>query len=102
MLTHRSGDIIGSILPEDALTEIPVGFTEVGHVCKFLPLAQTYIQMLTGTVHLNLREQYLPYKHLIAEILLDKNSRIRTVINKTEDVGSHSEFRTFQYESLAV
>jgi len=77
-------DIIGSILPEDALTEIPVGFTEVGHV-----------------LHLNLREQYLPYKHLIAEILLDKNSRIRTVINKTEDVGSHSEFRTFQYEVLA-
>lgn len=52
-------------------------------------------------VHLNLREQYLPYKHLIAEVLKDKNPKIRTVINKTEDVGSHSEFRTFPFEVLA-
>lgn len=51
-------------------------------------------------VHLNLREQYLPYKHLIAEILLDKQGNSRTVINKTEDVGSHSEFRTFPFELL--
>lgn len=51
--------------------------------------------------HLNLREQYLPYKYLIAEILKDKNKAIRTVINKTEDVGSHSEFRTFPFELLA-
>jgi len=56
---------------------------------------------LLHTVHLNLREQYLPYKHLIAEILKDKNSTIRTVINKVEDVGSHSEFRTFPFEFLA-
>ncbi|GIC86739.1 tRNA(m(1)G37)methyltransferase [Aspergillus udagawae] len=77
-------DIISSILPEDELQEIPQGFTQVGHV-----------------LHLNLREQYLPYKHLIAEILKDKNKAIRTVINKTEDVGSHSEFRTFPFELLA-
>ncbi|RHZ65332.1 tRNA (guanine) methyltransferase [Aspergillus thermomutatus] len=77
-------DIIASILPEDELQEIPQGFTQVGHV-----------------LHLNLREQYLPYKYLIAEILKDKNKAIRTVINKTEDVGSHSEFRTFPFELLA-
>lgn len=52
-------------------------------------------------MHLNLREQYLPYKHLIAEILKDKNPTIRTVINKIEDVGSHSQFRTFPFELLA-
>lgn len=51
--------------------------------------------------HLNLREHYLPYKYLIAEVLKDKNKAIRTVINKTEDVGSHSEFRTFPFELLA-
>jgi tRNA (guanine37-N1)-methyltransferase len=32
---------------------------------------------------------------------LDKNPRIRTVINKTEDVGTESVFRTFPYEVLA-
>lgn len=52
-------------------------------------------------MHLNLREQWFPYKHLIAEILKDKNGSVRTVINKTEDVGSHSQFRTFPFELLA-
>ena len=51
--------------------------------------------------HLNLREQYLPYKHLIASVLLDKNPTIRTVINKISNVGTESVFRTFQYELLA-
>jgi tRNA (guanine37-N1)-methyltransferase len=50
---------------------------------------------------LNLKEEYLPYKHIIAEVLLDKNPTIRTVINKIDNVGTQSEFRTFQYEVLA-
>ncbi|PYH93803.1 hypothetical protein BO71DRAFT_450497 [Aspergillus ellipticus CBS 707.79] len=77
-------DIMACILPEEMLDEIPQGFTQVGHVS-----------------HLNLREQYLPWKTIIAEVLLDKNPNIRTVIRKTEDVGSHSEFRTFPFELLA-
>jgi tRNA (guanine37-N1)-methyltransferase len=32
---------------------------------------------------------------------MDKNPTVRTVINKTDDVGVHSEFRTFEYEVLA-
>lgn len=51
--------------------------------------------------HLNLRDQWLPYKTLIASVLLDKNPNIRSVINKTEPVGEHSEYRTFAYELLA-
>src|ERR1700761_9252730 len=50
--------------------------------------------------HLNLREQYLPYKKIIAEVLRDKCGNIRTVINKIENVGAESEFRTFNYEVL--
>lgn len=50
---------------------------------------------------MNLREEYLPYKKLIAEVLVDKNAAVRTVINKTDDVGTHSEYRTFGYEVLA-
>lgn len=55
----------------------------------------------TAVAHLNLRDQYLPYKHLIASVLLDKNPTIRTVINKIDTVGTQNEFRTFQYELLA-
>lgn len=57
--------------------------------------------VLTKVAHLNLREQYLPYKHIIADVIKDKNSSIRTVINKIEDVGSQSQFRTFPFELLA-
>lgn len=77
-------DIISSILPLEAHDEIPSGFSIVGHVA-----------------HLNLREQYRPYKHIIAEVLLDKNPMVKTVINKIDNVGEESEYRTFQYEVLA-
>ncbi|KAF6836818.1 tRNA methyltransferase trm5 [Colletotrichum plurivorum] len=76
-------DVMTSILPEELHVEIPVGFNTAGHVA-----------------HLNLRSQYLPYKKIIAEVILDKNPNIRTVINKVDDVGSESEFRTFAYEVL--
>ncbi|KAG9231609.1 guanine-N(1)--methyltransferas-like protein [Amylocarpus encephaloides] len=77
-------DVMTSLLPEDALGEVPVGFSIVGHVA-----------------HLNLRDEYLPFKKVIAEVLVDKNPTIKTVINKTDDVGEASEFRTFSYEVLA-
>ena len=51
--------------------------------------------------HVNLREAYLPFKHLIGQILIDKNPNITTVINKVLDVGTESVFRTFPYEVLA-
>lgn len=51
--------------------------------------------------HLNLRDSYLPHRHLLATVLLDKNPTIWTVINKTESVGSTDPYRTFNYELLA-
>ncbi|KAJ4318272.1 tRNA(m(1)G37)methyltransferase [Fusarium piperis] len=76
-------DVIKSILPEELHNEIPSGFNTVGHVA-----------------HLNIRDQYLPYKNIIAQVLLDKNPHIKTVINKIDNVGSENEFRTFAYEVL--
>ncbi|KAF3481911.1 tRNA methyltransferase [Arthroderma uncinatum] len=76
-------DILASILPEEQLEETPAGFNQVGHIA-----------------HLNLREQYLPYKLLIAEVIKDKNPTVRTVINKVDDVGANSQYRTFAYEHL--
>ncbi|KXT03613.1 hypothetical protein AC578_10017 [Pseudocercospora eumusae] len=77
-------DIMSSILPEDEQGEIPSGFSQVGHVA-----------------HLNLRDEYIKYKNIIAEILIDKNPGVRTVINKIDDVGEENEYRTFKYEVLA-
>lgn len=59
------------------------------------------MQLLTTPAHLNLRDRYLPYKKIIAEVILDKNPKIRTVINKVDNVGDESEFRTFGYEVLS-
>ncbi|KAI5927765.1 Met-10+ like-protein-domain-containing protein [Camillea tinctor] len=80
-------DVMRSILPAEVRDEndgFPVGFNQAGHVA-----------------HLNLRESFLPYRKIIAEVLLDKNASVRTVINKVADVGTESEFRTFAYEVLA-
>ncbi|KAK0729373.1 Met-10+ like-protein-domain-containing protein [Apiosordaria backusii] len=76
-------DTMESVLPPELHDEIPSGFNVAGHVA-----------------HLNLRDNYLPYKKIVADIILDKNSSIRTVINKVDNVGAESEFRTFQYEIL--
>lgn len=80
------GEILDAILPELSRDDEqnPAGFAQVGHVA-----------------HLNLREQFLPYKHLIGQVLLDKNPQVKTVINKIHDVGTESVFRTFPYEVLA-
>ena len=56
--------------------------------------------MTSAQAHLNLRDRYLPYKRLIAEVILDKIQHVRTVINKVDVVGTTSEYRTFQYELL--
>lgn len=86
-LSGVTEDVMDVLIPpenRDVHDGIPSGFNVAGHVA-----------------HLNLREAYLPYKRLIAEVILDKNPHIKTVINKTADVGTGSEFRTFGYEVLA-
>lgn len=78
----KSEEILAAVLPEELLNEIPCGFTIVGHVA-----------------HLNIRDQYLPYKKMIGQVVLDKNSKIRTVVNKLDAIDT--VFRTFSMEVLA-
>ncbi|KFH04826.1 Met-10+ like-protein [Toxoplasma gondii VAND] len=47
--------------------------------------------------HLNLREHLLPYRFLIARLLLDKQLGLATVVNKT---GIASQWRELQFEHL--
>jgi hypothetical protein len=51
------------LLPEGV--DIPGSFESIGHIA-----------------HLNLRDEHLPYKHIIGQVILDKNPAIKTVINK--------------------
>ncbi|CEQ39000.1 SPOSA6832_00472, partial [Sporobolomyces salmonicolor] len=55
--------------------------------------------MISPTAHLNLRDQYLPHRYLIGEVILDKNKSLRTVVNKLDTIDN--VFRNFQMEILA-
>nr|GMD51384.1 tRNA (guanine(37)-N1)-methyltransferase 1 [Ipomoea batatas] len=74
-------EVLEAILPEGMI--VPSSFETVGHIA-----------------HLNLRDEHLPYKKLIAKVVLDKNkARIQTVVNKVDAI--HSDYRTMQLEILA-
>ncbi|KAL4423839.1 hypothetical protein ABPG75_001140 [Micractinium tetrahymenae] len=62
--------------------EVPSSFESVGHIA-----------------HLNLREELLPYKFIIGQVILDKNPRLQTVVNKVASI--ENEFRVFPMELLA-
>jgi len=78
----RTEQILGAVLPEDLLNDIPSGFTQTGHIA-----------------HINLKEEYKPYKKLIGEVILDKNPSIKTVVDKVDSIAS--VYRTFKMEVLA-
>ncbi|KAK7204020.1 Met-10+ like-protein-domain-containing protein [Myxozyma melibiosi] len=75
-------EILSAVLPEDLLDEVPTGFSLTGHIA-----------------HMNLRSQYLPYKYLIGQVILDKNPSVRTVVNKLDTIDT--VFRTFEMEVIA-
>ena len=72
--------VLKAILPDGLIP--PSSFELVGHIA-----------------HLNLRDEYLPYKAIIGQVLIDKNRFIRTVVNKLDSID-HT-FRFFKMEVLA-
>lgn len=55
--------------------------------------------MIGHIAHFNLRDEYLPYKYLIGQVILEKNLAIKTVVNKVDTINS--QFRFFEMELLA-
>lgn len=78
----KAEEILGAILPESLLDEIPSGFTITGHIA-----------------HLNLRSEFKPYGEIIGQVILDKNPNIKTVVNKLDSIDT--VYRTFAMEILA-
>ncbi|KAG7099715.1 hypothetical protein E1B28_001533 [Marasmius oreades] len=77
-----ASEILQAILPKELREGAPTGFAATGHIA-----------------HMNLNEEYLPYKHVIGQIFLDKNKYIRTVVNKLDNIDTR--FRFFEMEILA-
>ncbi|OVA07970.1 tRNA transferase Trm5/Tyw2 [Macleaya cordata] len=77
----QMNEILEALLPEGAI--VPSAFETVGHIA-----------------HLNLRDEHLPYKKLIAQVVLDKHKpKIQTVVNKIDAI--QNDYRTMQLEVLA-
>ncbi|XP_010927890.1 tRNA (guanine(37)-N(1))-methyltransferase 1 [Elaeis guineensis] len=77
----QMNELLEDLLPENMV--VPTGFETVGHIA-----------------HLNLRDEHLPYKKLIAQVVLDKNKpKIQTVVNKIDAI--QNDYRTMQLEVLA-
>lgn len=73
--------VLRRLLP--AGVEVPTAFETIGHI-----------------IHVNLREEQLPHKALIAQVLLDKHGpRIRSVVNKLDSISN--QFRVFPMELIA-
>ncbi|XP_058090751.1 tRNA (guanine(37)-N1)-methyltransferase 1 isoform X2 [Magnolia sinica] len=73
--------ILEALLPKGLI--VPTAFETVGHIA-----------------HLNLRDEHLPYKEVIAQVVLDKNKpKIQTVVNKIDTI--QNDYRTMQLEVLA-
>ena len=73
-------EVLHKLLPPGS--EVPSSFEQAGHIA-----------------HLNLRDEMLPFKHMIGQVILDKNPTLRTVVNKMGNI--ENEFRTFPMEVIA-
>ncbi|KAJ2595505.1 tRNA(m(1)G37)methyltransferase [Coemansia sp. RSA 1721] len=78
---HWSADeILKAVLPDS--NEAPTSYEQIGHIA-----------------HMNLRDQYLEYKTLIGQVILDKSPTVATVVNKLDTIDN--TFRNFKMEVLA-
>jgi len=73
-------EILRAVLPEES--ESVSSYSIIGHIA-----------------HLNLKPEVMEYKHVIGEVILDKNSMVTTVVNKLNTIDN--TFRNFQMELLA-
>ncbi|XP_019415996.1 PREDICTED: tRNA (guanine(37)-N1)-methyltransferase 2-like [Lupinus angustifolius] len=73
--------VLKQILPPGV--EVPSSFETIGHIA-----------------HLNLHDELLPFKDVIAKVIYDKNyPRIKTIVNKVGTITN--EFRVPEFEVLA-
>ncbi|XP_019500061.1 PREDICTED: tRNA (guanine(37)-N1)-methyltransferase [Hipposideros armiger] len=76
----KSEEILRAVLPEGQ--DVTSGFSRVGHIA-----------------HLNLRDHQLPFKHLIGQVMIDKNPGITSAVNKINNIDN--TYRNFQMELLS-
>ncbi|KAG4930222.1 hypothetical protein JHK82_047290 [Glycine max] len=98
--SHWSADhVLKQILPTGV--EVPSSFETIGSSEPSFLLTIKSVWSATGQIaHLNLHDELLPYKDVIAKVIYDKNyPRIKTIVNKVGTITN--EFRVPEFEILA-
>lgn len=72
-------ELLPASIPDD---RVPSSFETIGHIARLV-----------------LHPEHLPYRYEIGKVFLAKNSRLRTVVNKTSSIST--QFRTFPMEVIA-
>ncbi|KAJ1858358.1 tRNA(m(1)G37)methyltransferase [Coemansia sp. RSA 638] len=73
-------DILKSVLPDSS--QAPTSYEQIGHIA-----------------HMNLRDEYLEYRSVIGQVILDKSPTVTMVVNKLDTIDN--TFRNFKMEVLA-
>ncbi|EOR04144.1 tRNA (guanine(37)-N1)-methyltransferase [Wallemia ichthyophaga EXF-994] len=81
-MREQNSNPISGVSSEGYKDGTPSGFTQTGHLA-----------------HFNLKPEFNTYKHLIGQVILDKNQNIDTVVNKLDTIDN--QFRVFPMELLA-
>ncbi|CAM6060653.1 unnamed protein product [Sphagnum tenellum] len=93
--------VIADVVPYDVVLDYP--YWPVEHILKEILPAGCEVPSSFETIghiaHLNLREELLPYQKVIATVILDKNPKLKTVVNKVGTITN--EFRVPEFEVLA-
>ncbi|CAL2274966.1 unnamed protein product [Prunus armeniaca] len=88
--------ILKQILPPGV--EVPSSFETI--VNFTIPSYCAKLDNLCHVAHLNIHDELLPYKDVIAKVIYDKNyPRIKTIVNKVGTI--ENEFRVPKFEVLA-
>jgi tRNA (guanine37-N1)-methyltransferase len=78
LFANHKDEAVRKLAEED----VPKGFEVIGDIA-----------------HFNLKDRYMPVKHEIGQVFLDKNPHIKSIITKVGEI--ENEFRTYKYEFLA-
>ncbi|KAJ2777583.1 tRNA(m(1)G37)methyltransferase, partial [Coemansia linderi] len=73
-------EILKAVLPDP--TQAPTAYEQIGHIA-----------------HMNLRDEYLEYKAIIGQVIIDKSPTVTMVVNKLDTIDN--TFRNFNMEVLA-
>ncbi|KAJ2020761.1 tRNA(m(1)G37)methyltransferase [Coemansia sp. IMI 209128] len=73
-------EILKAVLPDP--TQAPTAYEQIGHIA-----------------HMNLRDEYLEYKSIIGQVIIDKSPTVTMVVNKLDTIDN--TFRNFNMEVLA-